>query len=348
MTTLRADDGGPSLAGVLVRRSFWVWLSAWYAAWLVIVFLGGHTATLADHWPIALAMALGSYFAGSTPMGGGTIGFPVLVLVLGESASLGRDFSLAVQSIGMTSAAVFILASRRPVEWRLLGWTLLGVTVATPLAAALIAGRISDTWLKMIFAVIWCSFGLMHFVKMREIVSREGVTRTTTGLDREIGLVVGVLGGGLAAIVGVGVDMVLYAVLVLLYRADLKVAIPTSVIAMAYASVVGVGSHAALGTLDPEIFGHWLAAAPVVAIGAPLGAVIVQRLPRTPTLLIVSALCVVQYVWMLARTKPEGWALAFAFGGIVVFNAVFHVMYVRGRALHDRLGEMELEELEKA
>jgi uncharacterized membrane protein YfcA len=322
-----------------------VWLCAWYAAWLGIVFLGGHTATVAEHWPIALAMALGSYFAGSTPMGGGTIGFPVLVLVLGESASLGRDFSLAVQSIGMTSAAIFILSSRRPVEWRLLGWTLLGVTAATPIAAALVAGRVSDVWLKMIFAVIWCSFGVMHFVKMREIVAREGVTRTTTGLDREIGLAVGVVGGVLAAIVGVGVDMVLYAVLVLLYRADLKVAIPTSVVAMAYASIVGFVSHAALGTLNPAIFGHWIAAAPVVAVGAPLGALVVHFLPRTPTLVIVSALCVVQYVWMLARTKPEGWALAFALGGLVVFNLAFHVMYVRGRALHERLGEMELDEL---
>jgi uncharacterized membrane protein YfcA len=345
LTTLRASAQAPRVAGVLVRRSFWVWLCAWYAAWLGIVFLGGHTATVAEHWPIALAMALGSYFAGSTPMGGGTIGFPVLVLVLGESASLGRDFSLAVQSIGMTSAAIFILSSRRPVEWRLLGWTLLGVTAATPIAAALVAGRVSDVWLKMIFAVIWCSFGVMHFVKMREIVAREGVTRTTTGLDREIGLAVGVVGGVLAAIVGVGVDMVLYAVLVLLYRADLKVAIPTSVVAMAYASIVGFVSHAALGTLNPAIFGHWIAAAPVVAVGAPFGALVVHFLPRTPTLVIVSALCVVQYVWMLARTKPEGWALAFALGGLVVFNLAFHVMYVRGRALHERLGEMELDEL---
>lgn len=345
MSTLNVERSERPRPRLLGPPAFWTWLALWYAAWLAIVTIGGHAQTVADHWPIALAMAIGSYFAGSTPMGGGTIGFPVLVLILGESASLGRDFSLAVQSIGMTSASIFILASRRPVEWRLLGWTLVGVTVATPLAAAFIAGRLGDVWLKMLFAVVWCSFGVMHFVKMREIVAREGVTRTTTGLDREIGLVVGLVGGVLAAIIGVGVDMVLYAVLVLLYRADLKIAIPTSVIAMAYASLVGVGSHAALGSLDPAIFGHWLAAAPVVAIGAPFGAVVVHYLPRTPTLIVVSALCVLQYVWMLERTRPEGWALAFALGGLVVFNVVFHLMYVRGRRLHDRLGEMPTEAL---
>ncbi len=153
-----------------------MWLLVWYSVWLGIVFLGGHTATVAEHWPIALAMAVGSYFAGSTPMGGGTIGFPVLVLILGEPAALGRDFSLAVQSIGMTSAAIYILVNRRPMEVRLLVWTLVGVTLATPLAAAFVAGRVSDMWIKLLFAVIWCSFGIMHFAKMKEIVGAQGVT----------------------------------------------------------------------------------------------------------------------------------------------------------------------------
>lgn len=328
------------------RRTFIVWLVMWYAVWAAIVVFGGHAGTLASHWPIALAMAVGSYFAGSTPMGGGTIGFPVLVLVLGEGAELGRDFSLAVQSIGMTSAAVFILASRRPIERTLLAWTIAGVTVATPLGAAFVAGRIGDVWIKLLFAVIWCSFGILHFVKMREIISTHGVTRTTTAFDREIGLTVGVVGGLLASVVGVGVDMVLYAVLVLLYRADLKVAIPTSVVAMAYASVVGVASHASLGTMNPAVFGHWIAAAPIVAVGAPFGALVVHYLPRRPTLLIVSALCVVQYVWMLARTKPTGAALVFAVAGVLAFNVFFHLLYTRGKVLHDRKGEMPLEELD--
>jgi len=341
----------PTLAAIVTtrpRRVFFAWLALWYAVWAAIVLAGGHAQTVASHWPIALAMAVGSYFAGSTPMGGGTIGFPVLVLILGEGAALGRDFSLAVQSIGMTSAAIYILVSRRPLERTLLAWTLAGVTVTTPLAAAFVAGRLGDVWIKLLFAVIWCSFGILHFVKMREIVATHGVTRTTTAFDREIGLAVGVVGGLLAAVVGVGVDMVLYAVLVLLYRADLKVAIPTSVVAMAYASVVGTASHAALGTMDPAVFGHWIAAAPVVAVGAPLGALVVHYLPRRPTLIVVSALCVLQYVWMLARTRPEGSALVFALAGVLVFNLFFHLLYTRGKRLQKEKGEMTLEELDPA
>jgi hypothetical protein len=39
-------------------------------------------------------MAFGSYVAGSTPMGGGTVGFPILVLLFDLPATLGRDLCL--------------------------------------------------------------------------------------------------------------------------------------------------------------------------------------------------------------------------------------------------------------
>mgnify|MGYP007033678294 CR=1 FL=1 len=67
-------------------RPFLIWLGLFYGAWLALVTIGSYWHTVAEHWPIATAMAAGSYFAGSTPMGGGSVGFPVLVLLLGESA----------------------------------------------------------------------------------------------------------------------------------------------------------------------------------------------------------------------------------------------------------------------
>ncbi len=48
--------------------------------------------------------------------------------------------------------------------------------------------------------------------------------------DFRVGLLIGVFSGAtVVAVTGVGIDMVLYAALVLLCRADLKIAIPTSV-----------------------------------------------------------------------------------------------------------------------
>jgi len=321
---------------------FVAWLCVFYAAWLGLVAVGGLWGVVAAHWPIASAMAVGSYFAGSTPMGGGTVGFPVLVLLFGEPATQGRDFSLAVQSIGMVSAAIFILSARRPLEWTLLKWSMAGSLLGAPLGAWLVAPWIGDLQIKLLFAVIWCSFGVMNLVKLREIVSAAGITATSTGFDREAGLLIGVLGGVAAAITGVGIDMILYAALVMVYRADLKIAIPTSVIAMAFASVVGLASHAALGSFSASAFGHWLAAAPVVPIGAPIGAWVVNRMPRGPTMLLVSALCVGQFVWTVVDQRVYGvWLLA-ALGGVLVFNGVFHVMHAFGgrlSATHRRLDE---------
>jgi hypothetical protein len=84
--------------------------------------------------------------------------------------------------------------------------------------------------------------------------------------------------------------------------------------------------------VDPEVFANWLAAAPVVAVGAPLGAIIVELIPRKPTLLIVSALCIVQFVWTLVDERVTGFALMGALLGVIAFNGIFHVLYSLGHS----------------
>ncbi|MEX2213553.1 MAG: sulfite exporter TauE/SafE family protein [Phycisphaeraceae bacterium] len=334
----------PTKSSLPPLRRLWpfaLWLLAFYTVWSLIVFAGGHWNTVTSHWPIALAMALGSYVAGSTPMGGGTVGFPVLVLLFDMPGSLGRNFGLAVQSIGMVSASVFILSARRPLDWQLLRPAILGALIGTPLGAAFVAPFVPDLAVKLIFAVVWCSFGVMHLIKMRELVAQQGESARWQSYDRPVGLIIGITGGIVASITGVGIDMIIYAVLVLLYRADLKIAIPTSVVLMAVSSVIGITSNVLLSRVnpslyhvDPEVFANWLAAAPIVALGAPFGAIIVNLISRTPTLVVVSILCVGQFIWTLAREQVSGLALVAALAGVLAMNAVFHVLYRWGRGQH--------------
>ncbi len=178
---------------------FALWLLAFAGVWLWLMAAGGHWDVLADHWGIAVAMALGSYFGASTPVGGGAVGFPVLVLLFGEPAAVGRDFSFAIQSAGMVSASLYIFATRRPVAWPILGWS--------------------------------------------------------------------------------------------------------------------------------------LAAAPVAVLGAPLGAWMVQLLPRRPTLWLVSALCVAQFVWTCVHERVTGAALALALAGVAACLLIFQAFYAQGRRL---------------
>lgn len=272
------------------------------------------------------------------PLGGGTIAFPVLVLLFDLPGSLGRNFGLAIQSIGMTSAAIYILSSGKNVDWRLLRPAFFGSLIGTPLGAALLAPVVSDLWVKLTFGVIWASFGILHLVKLRELVAPHQQTDRWHTYDQRIGLTLGIVGGIASSITGVGIDMMLYATLVLLYRADLKVAIPTSVIIMAFTSIIGIAANGLLGWLkpsvyqiDPEVFAYWLTAAPIVTVGAPFGALVVSLISRTPTLVIVSILCLAQFAWLLIHEQVTGLTLLIAMFGVVVFNVLFHLLYTLGK-----------------
>ena len=341
---MRKRGGMKALAGYLTSsvQRFWpffAWLAAFYTTWVLIVSLNGLWPVVRDHWPIAAAMAAGSYFAGSTPMGGGTVGFPVLVLLFDLPATLGRNFGLAVQSIGMVSASIFILTVRRTLDWALLRPALIGALIGTPLGAAFVAPFASDLLVKLLFAVTWASFGIIHWLKLNDIVRPEGPRTPHDRLDTPIGLLIGLTGGVVASLTGIGIDMMIYTVLVLFYRADLKMAIPTSVLLMAFTSLAGISSNAVLGqinpglyAIDPAVFHNWLAAAPVVALGAPLGAVVVNYLPRKPTLLIVSTLCLGQFVWTLFKEGVAGWTLIAVLTALGLLCAGFLWLFRLGEA----------------
>ncbi|HAV64244.1 MAG TPA: sulfite exporter TauE/SafE family protein [Verrucomicrobiales bacterium] len=329
----------PSSPRRSVLGPFFLWLTAFYVVWLGIVIAGNHWGTIAQHWGIAVAMAAGSYFAGSTPMGGGTVGFPVLVLLFDGPATLGRDFSFAIQSIGMVSASVFIWCRRQPLEWTMLRFAMLGSLVGTPLGVLLIAPFVSQLFIKVLFAVVWASFGILHLLKTPEIAGYHGITPGAQRFDRLSGLMVGFFGGLLvSSITGVGVDMIIYAVLVLMCHADLKIAIPTSVILMAFTSLVGVATKFATASFEPGVYANWLAAAPVVALGAPFGALVVDKIGRKPTLYVVSVLCVLQLVWTLSkeRTALGSIGITLTLLAVLVFLGGFAWLYRIGKRLARR------------
>ncbi len=325
--------------GVKRLVPWFLWLACFYMVWLAVVVTGDYWHVIIEHHGIAVAMLFGSYVAGSTPMGGGSVGFPILVLLFKESPTLGRDFSFAVQSIGMTSASIFILCRRQKLEWMILRWSLMGSLIGTPLGILFLAPMVPDYLIKVVFAVIWASFGLLHLRRIDDICANVGETPAAHAFDRTAGFWVGLLAGAtVASITGVGIDMVLYAVMVLLMRADLKVSIPSSVIIMAFTSLVGIATKTLFTGVQPGVFENWLAAAPVVAMGAPLGAFIVDKIGRKPTLLLVSVLCLGQFVWTMHQERMViGVAgLAAAAGGVLVLNGGFEWLWRIGDRLERR------------
>lgn len=284
-------------------------------------------------------MAAGSYFAGSTPMGGGTVGFPVLVVLMDSPAALGRDFSFAVQSIGMTSASIYILCKRQPIEWPMLRAALVGTLIGTPLGILFVAPLVPDLFIKLLFAAMWCSFGLIHLRRTSEITSYEGMIPHDVEFDHRVGFLTGLVGGTtVASITGVGIDMLIYMALVLWCHADLRIAIPTSVILMAFTSLIGIATKLVLGAVTPGTYENWLAAAPIVAIGAPIGALVVSHVGRRSTLYVVSILCVAQFIGTLMRERDllTTWTLVATLLAIIGFLIAFQNMYRKGHRLARR------------
>jgi uncharacterized membrane protein YfcA len=283
-------------------------------------------------WPMALVMILGSLVAGSTPMGGGAVAFPFLVLWLKLPPDTGRNFSLTIQALGMTSAMIFILCRRVPILGRVLLWTMAGAAAGMLIGTVGIAPYLAANFVKLIFACVWMSFGILTVIRNREFCSMTGVLPMNGGAAMRTGLLVGLAGGIIASIIGVGVEMALYTVLVLLYRCDLKIAVPTAVSAMAVTSVMGLGMHIAIGDITRDVVTKFLAAGPIVIFGAPIGTYILSVIPRIKALYFISILCVLQFVWTLSSLERSRTEWLFIAVVIVLVGLVFTLLYRRGRS----------------
>ncbi|MCA9705486.1 MAG: sulfite exporter TauE/SafE family protein [Myxococcales bacterium] len=313
-------------------RPWLAWVVAFYGVWLALQHHFGAWADTAAHWPIALAMALGSYVAGPTPMGGGTVGFPVLVLFFDLPPGLGRNFALVIQSVGMTSASIFILCTRIPIETRAILWTLPAALVGLLVGTFVFVPLLDDTTVKLVFACLWMSFGALTLARNHALCQLTGRPELRGALAARVGALVGLAGGVTAALTGVGIDMILYAVLVLSFRCEVVTAIASSVIIMAATSLMGTALHLALGDLEPEVFAHWLAASPVVILGAPLGAYLVTLISRERTMRLVAILCTFSFVWTLVQVPLGPAEIAFVLANLALAWVLFALMDRRGRA----------------
>jgi uncharacterized protein len=327
MTTLAI----PAKARRPLMKFWYAYIGGSLAVWVVLMFGFGLFPEVARQWPMALVMILGSLVAGSTPMGGGAVSFPFLVLWLGIPPDIARNFGLIIQALGMTSAMIFILCRRVPIQGRILLWTILGAAGGMLVGTIGIAPHVASNFVKLTFACMWMSFAILTIAKNREFCSIAGVRSIDSRVAIRTGLIVGITGGIIASIIGLGVEMALYTVLVLLYRCDLKIAVPTAVSAMAMTSVMGVAVHLWLGDIPRDVVMKFLAAGPLVIFGAPIGTYIVSVIPRVRTLYVVSILCIVQFVWTLNRLERTRAEWTFVAITMILASSIFYWMYSRGK-----------------
>jgi uncharacterized membrane protein YfcA len=94
---------------------------------------------VAANLEIFFTMIFGSLIAGATSEGGGAIAFPVFTKILDISPHDAKVFALAIQSVGMTAASLFIIINRVAVEWRVIFWAgfggIFGIIIGTGILA---------------------------------------------------------------------------------------------------------------------------------------------------------------------------------------------------------------------
>ena len=324
--------------------------------WFIAVTLFGLFDRVAEHGVAATTMVVGGFVAGSTPQGGGAVAFPVFTKALEVPAETARSFSLCIQAIGMSSAAIAIIASRRAVAWR-------AIAIAAPcaiagfLATLLLFGdpgqpfwpsTLPGPYVKVTFTLVVAAMAWGVFLGIRIPIRR--VRDTVPPIDRRIGaglVTCGTLGGVASALVGSGADVFMYTVVVILLGVRSGVGVPTSVITMAITSVVGfvvlglidgqlfvelsdqglvssVGGHVfeqARPLRQADLFGMWLAAVPIVAWGAPLGAWIAGRMNARTLVglaLLVAVAEIVSTIIFLGELRTDATLAIYAVVGTVV------------------------------
>ncbi len=236
---------------------------------------------LGQNWPVALTMVFGSFIAGATSEGGGAVAFPVFTKLLGVSAQDAKVFSLAIQSVGMSAASLTIIALRIPVEWRVIRWVSAGGLLGLVIGATSLTSLMSSVMLKMTFTMLVTSFAFTLYLLNRRIPLRRQAVPNRLAGSAAVLFTAGLVGGMVSGLVGNGIDIIAFSVMVLLFRISEKIATPTSVVLMAVNAIAGFALHYfVIGGFNTQVASFWIASIPVVVIGAPLGAIVCAMLNR--------------------------------------------------------------------
>ena len=171
-----------------------------------------------QHWRVTLTMVFGSFVAGATSEAGGAVAFPVFTKVLAIPPMHAKLFSLATQSVGMGSALLTILLLRIRVEWRAVIWVVMGSVPMLPVGFAL-ADQLPVSAVRILFTVVQSSFALALWWhnRDRDQDRYEGLPRFDT-LEKATLLSFGMVGGVISGLLGSGLEIIVFSVLVLWFR----------------------------------------------------------------------------------------------------------------------------------
>ncbi|MEM9273397.1 MAG: sulfite exporter TauE/SafE family protein [Cyanobacteria bacterium P01_F01_bin.143] len=308
---------------VFVPIALFVW-----SLWLTMLTPWGAIANLLENWQVALTMMFGSMVAGATSLGGGAVAFPVFTKLLEIPFQDAKVFSLAIQSVGMGAATLAICLMGIPVEWRVIRWGSLGGLLGVFLGLAFFDTLLPPNIIKISFTLVLTSFAITLMILNRG-VRHCHLTIPQWGMaEKRIIFGAGMLGGIMSGLVGNGIDIIVFATIVLLFRMSEKVATPTSVILMAFNAIAGFALQVwFFNDFNPAVQSYWFAAIPVVVVGAPLGAVICDLLARETIAYILIFLILVELITSLILIPLTPTIICFSILVLAIASWLNYQMY---------------------
>ena len=296
-----------------------------YIIWVTYMIVTNSWKIFYEYFYMSITMVFGSFVAGASSEGGGAVAFPVMTLVFKIHPAEARTFSLAIQSVGMVAATLWIISNKIKIEKKFLKLAVVGGTAGIIFSTFLIAPYTPPAYAKMLFVSFWLSFGITLYVvnhrRRRDVIEQlPDLTRFQKG---EL-IFIGFIGGILSAILGSGVDICTFAFVTMKYRLSEKIATPTSVVLMASNAVIGFLLHLLIvSDVGPEVYNYWLVCIPVCLLGAPLGAFVVSKAKRLHIVNFLCAIILIQFVGAMFIIHPAGKLLLFSagsfFAGIIIF-----------------------------
>lgn len=281
------------------------------------------------YWPMPLTMAFGSFVAGSTPQGGAAIAFPVFTKVLHIPTAEARTFGLMIQSVGMVMASWFIISRRMSIMPKVILWATTGSILGMVWGTFWLV--LPGAYSRVLYTLVLSMFGVALFISRWVIPCPPRYQLPSEG--RRIILlfgIAGLIGGVVSAQTGSGVDVVTFIVLVLAFGIYEKISIPTTVIIMALTSLFGFFLHGVVLADIGIVWNYWLVAAPVVAVGAPMGAYFAYRINRDVLLGFIMLLIAAEMITTILLVPFTGQMLMVV-GVVAGVTAMFFAAMLRYR-----------------
>ena len=296
LPTLPQSLTGQTTARQALRFNAFLAAIVWLG-WLLLARAHAYQS-LINHWQIALTMVFGSLVGGGTSEGGAAIAFPVFTKLLHIPPSDARLFSFAIQTVGMGAASLSILYQRIPIEKRVLAWAGASGILGMVLSTYVLVPNVPGPMVRVAFTAMVTSLAAVLILTNRGVQpSRNDAMPVFCAREKTIMSIAGFLGGILSGLIGCGENIVVFMVMVVLFRVSEKIVTPTTVLLMSMVTSCAFALHfLVLRDFPPRVVSYWLAAVPVAVVAAPLGAFLCSRTERTTIVAILIGLIALELV----------------------------------------------------